>query len=102
MKEFKIDQAPDSPFQTECLSLELPAEFVGMCRKDGVEPETVLRGFIADVAGITSWVSNPRSDGYVSNGSDERGLAMEYYERVGYPKEFWEDDQYPWGRTSKS
>ena len=26
---------------------------------------------------------NPRTDGYCSNGSDERRYAMEYYERVG-------------------
>jgi hypothetical protein len=32
-----------------------------------------------------SWADNPRTDGYSSNGSDERRYAMEYYERVGYP-----------------
>jgi hypothetical protein len=54
-------------------------------RADGVEPEVVLRGFIADLAGIVSWQANPRAGGYSSNGSDERRYAMEYYERVGYP-----------------
>ena len=29
--------------------------------------------------------SEPRKDGYQSNGSDERRLAREYYDRVGYP-----------------
>ena len=34
-----------------------------------------------------NWQSNPRVDGYSSNGSDERRMAGEYYERVGYP--YW-------------
>ena len=48
-------------------------------------PEVVLRGFIADLCEIISWHSAPRADGYSSNGSDERRMAREYYERVGYP-----------------
>ena len=49
----------------------------------------MLRGFIADLAGIINWAANPRSDGYGSNGSDERMRARDYYERVGYP--WWND-----------
>lgn len=67
------------------LTIELPAEFVELCERDGVEPVTVLRGFIADLAGIRNWAANPRADGYSSNGSDERDMAQAYYERVGYP-----------------
>ena len=67
------------------VTLDLPAEFVALCAGDNVPPEIVLRGFIADLAEIVSWASNPRVDGYASNGSDERRYAMEYYERVGYP-----------------
>lgn len=66
------------------LTLELPPEFVMLCQDDDVSPEEVLRGFIADLAGIRNWADNPRTDGYSSNGSDERRLAEEYYERVGY------------------
>lgn len=69
------------------LTLELPAEFVDLCEADGVTPETVIRGFIADLAGIMNWQANPRQDGYSSNGSDERMMAQAYYERVGYP--YW-------------
>lgn len=69
------------------LTLELPAEFVELCETDGVTPETVLRGFIADLAGIVSWQADPRQDGYSSNGSDERQMAWDYYRRVGYP--YW-------------
>ena len=69
------------------VTLELPAEFIELCDADGITPETVLRGFIADLAGIINWASAPRADGYSSNGSDERNMAQAYYERVGYP--YW-------------
>jgi len=67
------------------ITLALPEEFIALCTSDGVPPELVLRGFIADLAGIMNWAANPRTDGYSSNGSDERRMAMEYYRRVGYP-----------------
>ena len=67
------------------VKLALPPEFIDLCRHDQVAPETVLRGFIADLCGIINWADAPRADGYSSNGSDERRMAEEYYERVGYP-----------------
>ena len=67
------------------LILDLPPEFIALCQRDNVAPEVVLRGFIADLAEIINWANNPRTDGYSSNGSDERRYAMEYYERVGHP-----------------
>ena len=67
------------------ITLELPPEFIAQCKADGIEPAVVLRGFIADLAEIMNWTDNPRADGYSSNGSDERRMAREYYERVGYP-----------------
>lgn len=74
---------------THKLTLKLPPEFLELCNRDGVTPETVLRGFIADLSEIINWQANPRADGYSSNGSDERRMANEYYERVGYP--YWND-----------
>jgi hypothetical protein len=65
--------------------LKLPAEFIALCRRDQVQPEDVLRGFIADLCELVSWASNPRTDGYASNGSDERQYAQDYYDRVGWP-----------------
>ncbi len=62
------------------LNINLPQEFVDLCKDDGVEPEVVIRGFIADLM-------NLRGDDYNSNGSDERMMAQAYYERVGYP--YW-------------
>ncbi len=69
------------------LTIELPTEFIELCEADGVTPEIVIRGFIADLCGIMNYVSAPRQDGYSSNGSDERTMAQDYYERVGYP--YW-------------
>lgn len=57
------------------LTIELPPEFVELCQGDGVTPETVLRGLIADLCGIMNWQARPRDDGYNSNGSDERDMA---------------------------
>ena len=67
------------------ITLQLPPEFIALCERDQVTPETVLRGFIADVAGIMNWARDPRSDGYSSNGSDDRDMSYAYDERVGYP-----------------
>jgi len=53
------------------LKIDLPDEFIELCKGDEVEPEQVLRGFIADLAEIMNWASDPREDGYSSNGSDE-------------------------------
>ena len=64
--------------------LELPNEFLDLCIRDRTTAATVLRGFIADLCGITNCASNPRPDGYSSNGSDERMLAQAYYDRCGY------------------
>jgi len=69
------------------LTLQLPDEFLDLCGNDIVKPEIVLRGFIADLCGIMNWASNPRVDGYGSNGSDERDFASAYYCRVGCP--YW-------------
>jgi hypothetical protein len=73
------------PRKTKSIKLALPDEFIALCASDGVSPDVVLRGFIADLTGIMSWAADPRTDGYCSNGSDERSMAREYYDRVGYP-----------------
>ena len=43
----------------------LPPEFIAMCEADGVSPDEVLNGFLADLCGL-----------YGSHGSDERDLAQ--------------------------
>ena len=67
------------------LTIKLPAEFLYLCMRDGTTPETVVRGFIADLCRIYNDAETPRTDGYCTNGSDERDLARQYYERAGYP-----------------
>lgn len=74
------------------LTLNLPKEFLDMCERDNVDPEEVLKAFIADVAGIINWAHPdpsqgrmPRpNDGYNSGGSDERLYAFKYYQRRGF------------------
>lgn len=68
---------------TTAITLDLPPEFVRLCEVDGIDPALMLRGFIADVCGITGWVHVPRTDGYSSNGSDEREMARAYFWRAG-------------------
>jgi len=74
------------------LVVDLPPEFIALCERDGTTPATVLRGFIADLCGLVTWAhpdpaaGRPeRHDGYSTNGSDERMMARDYYDRVGYP-----------------
>lgn len=66
------------------LKLELPVEFLDLCEEYHTDPETVLRGFIADVCGIRNSASDPRPDGLCSHGSDEREMAWAYFQRCGY------------------
>ena len=62
------------------ITLKLPAEFLERCKRDGIKPQQVLRGFIADLCEI--YESAPGADGYCGNGSDERDLAQQYYGRA--------------------
>lgn len=84
-----MKKPPARKRRTHKLTLQLPPEFLELCDRDGVTPETVLRGFIGDLCEIINWQASPREDGYNSNGSDERQMANEYYERVGYP--YWNE-----------
>ena len=48
------------------LKLTLPVEFLDLCEEYHTDPETVLRGFIADLCGIRNRASDPRPDGLCS------------------------------------
>jgi hypothetical protein len=61
------------------VTLVLPVQFVEHCRADSVEPGTVLRGFVADLCGITD-----AEAGFVCNGERATDLARWYYAQVGY------------------
>lgn len=67
---------------TETVVLELPREFLDLCHASRLRSETVLQGFIADLCALMNWVNCPREDGYSSNGSDERRMAQEYFQRA--------------------
>jgi hypothetical protein len=69
---------------TETLVLQVPREFVDFCATNRLGPDTVLRGFIADLCELMNWSHCPREDGYSSNGSDERQMAQQYFKRA-YP-----------------
>lgn len=74
------------------LEITLPQEFIDLCERDGVKPEAIIKGFIGDLCGIINWAHPDPSqgrmprpkDGYSSHGSDERRMAQEYFDRVGY------------------
>ena len=68
------------------LTLVLPPQFLSLCATHGVEPETVIRGFIADLCHL-------RTAEYHTNGSDERNLADDYYQRVGYAASHAQDEE---------
>lgn len=80
-----LDQLEHDYRGMSVLTIALPSEMITLCDGDGVEPQVVLCGFIADLCGLLNWAKDPRPDGYSSNGSDERDHAEAYYERVGYP-----------------
>lgn len=72
--------------QTEKVEIDVPPEFRELCETRGVTVEQALRGFIADVCGLQSYVITPREDGYSSNGSDERMYAEQWFERAYFCK----------------
>jgi hypothetical protein len=72
--------------KTNRITLHLPPEFIALCDTDGVDPRTVLRGFIADLCRLGIEHDTPaRFDGYSSNGADAQLMALTYYVHVGYP-----------------
>lgn len=68
--------------QTQNITISIPPEFFALCDDFNQEPESVLRGFIADACGLNNYLNCPRADGYSSNGSDERMQAYAYIERA--------------------
>jgi hypothetical protein len=64
------------------LEIRIPPEFIQLCKSRGLTPEDALRGFIADLCGLQNYIAEPREDGYSSNGSDERMMAREWFDRA--------------------
>jgi len=59
------------------LTLTLPDDFLKLCEEVNTTPAAVLEGFIADLCDL-------REGPYVTNGSDERLFAEQYFDRCGY------------------
>lgn len=73
------------PDETVQITLNVPPEFVRLCRQYQRSPEELLRGFIADAAELHNLHGAPRADGFSSNGSDERDYAEAWIERAYAP-----------------
>jgi hypothetical protein len=87
---FAITRGKDAMIKDETKPLEIavPPEFFALCAERGIEVIDALKGLIADVCELQNYVSNPREDGYSSNGSDERMYANQWFDRA-YPN--WND-----------
>jgi len=59
------------------MTLVLPDEFLALCEGVDETPAAVLQGFIADLCHL-------EESPYITNGSDERLFAEEYFDRCGY------------------
>jgi len=68
--------------ETGVIMVDVPPEFHALCWEFKRTAEEILRGFMADAAGLMNYVSEPRADRLSSNGSDERGLAYGYLDRA--------------------
>ena len=73
------------------VSFPLPDEFLLLCDQYNLTPVEALRSFIGDVCGIHNHVNHPSippgTDGYNSNGSDERDMAESYWKRTHWTPE---------------
>lgn len=60
------------------IKLPLPDEFLALCEAGETTPEELIKTFIGDLCGFTSW----RRDGFHSNGAETRAAAKHYYETL--------------------
>lgn len=66
--------------QKQEITIEVPGEFLELCRFDQVSPVDVLRGFVTDLCSFGGW----QLEGYESNGhiSTDRDRACAYYDHA--------------------
>jgi hypothetical protein len=67
---------------TEHVDLELPREFIELCKRNGCNPKKVLEGFVSDSSELSSVFERPREDGYANNGPEPVTLADRYFSCV--------------------
>lgn len=63
------------------LTITVPDQFMAFCAENMVNPIDVLCGFVGDLTGVVGGDLGK----CISNGSDERDLAEQYFLRCGYP-----------------
>lgn len=69
--------------ETVPVTVRVPQELLRLCsRVQGMCPERLIEGFLADLLGLQSALACPRADGFCSNGSDERMLAQQWFDRT--------------------
>lgn len=82
------------PDETEAVTIRVPPEFIEQCNLVEMTPEALLKSFVGDLAGVQSYVDNPRADGFGSNGSDERDFAEQWLNRAhGMQRVSWDQIQ---------
>jgi len=62
--------------------LRVPREFKVLARDHRLSVEELLQAFMADVCSLRNTLGAPRADGLTSNGSDERDLAEQWFQRA--------------------
>jgi hypothetical protein len=70
------------PWDIEFVEIPLPREFRDLCEYCRLKPETVLRGFLANLCSLMNLCACPREEEFSSDGSDERDLAWIYFRRT--------------------
>lgn len=73
----KLEERKRRRDEARTITLSLPDKFLNLCEECKVEPAQVLRGFVADLCRL-------EEGDYITNGSDERDLASQYFDRCGY------------------
>lgn len=67
---------------TQDIPVAIPLEFVELCSRMRVEPESVLKTFIADLCHLTGGAELPRADGFSNRGGDAERKARDYLKQA--------------------
>ena len=63
---------------TQDIPVAVPLEFFELCSRMRTDPETVLKGFIADVCSLASTPELPRADANMNHGTEAKRKARDY------------------------
>ncbi len=71
---------------TQDVPVAVPLEFFELCFRMRTDPETVLKGFIADVCSLTSTPELPRADANMNHGTEAKRKARDYLRQAWHLK----------------